>query len=258
MHNTNVLIIEDEEAAVGRLKKTLMEIDPQINIVGQIASVQSAVKYFRENPPPDLIILDINLADGPSFEIFKHVHLKTPIIFTTAYDEHALKAFKVNSVDYLLKPIKPAELINAYNKYKELHLNNNKSPEIDYAKIANLISQNHPEYKERIVTRFGGLIKVINISDAAYFYTENKVTYVCTKQKNKFAIDETLEDLEHVLDPKIFFRINRQFIVSIGSIEKMVVVSKSRVKISLNPPSEFETIASTERSSHFKKWLEGR
>jgi len=251
-----VLIIEDEENAAERLKKMLLGIDGSIEVTGIIESIKSAVSYLRKNVSPDLILLDINLADGSSFEIFRQIEVKTPIIFTTAYDEFALNAFKLNSVDYLLKPIKQEDLANALKKFKELHTKQ-QSVEIDYPALAKFISGSRKEYKERLVTRFGGLLKTITINDAAYFYTENKITYVCTKQKNKFAIDETLEELEAILNPKQFFRINRQFIIGIDSIEKMIVVSKSRVKLFLTPPSEYETIASTDRSSQFKKWLAG-
>ena len=255
MEKLKILLIEDEEAAAERMKKMILRIEPDAVIVDSIVSVKTAVEFFKKNNQPDLIILDINLSDGSSFEIFSHVTVKTPIIFTTAYDEFALKAFRLNSVDYLLKPIKEEELKTAISKYKEFH--EKKKTEIDYLKLAQEISRSRPEYRERIVTRFGGLLKIINISDCAYFYTENKITYATTKQNAKFAIDENLDELEAILDPKQFFRINRQFIVGIKSIEKMIVVSKSRVKITLNPPSELETIASTERSSTFKKWIEG-
>lgn len=251
-----VVIIEDEEAAAERLRKMILGIDSNFEIVETIVSVKSAIKYFNTHGLPDLIFLDIHLADGSSFEIFKSINIKTPIIFITAYDEFAIKAFGLNSVDYLLKPLKSEELKKAITKYKELFLNKD-APVIDYLKIAQYISNNNPEYRERIVTRFGGLLKMVNINDSAYFFTENKVTYVRTKANATYAIDETLEELETILNPKQFFRINRQFIVGINSIDKMLVVSKSRVKLTLIPPAEHETIASTERSSTFKKWLTG-
>jgi two-component system, LytTR family, response regulator LytT len=256
MEKIKVLIVEDEEAAAERLKKMISAVDKDIEILDTIVSIKSAVAYFKKNPSPDLIFLDIHLADGSSFEIFKQVEIKTPVIFTTAYDEFAINAFKVNSVDYLLKPLKAEDLKNAIDKYKNL-FQKKESSSIDYSKIAQYISKHNPEYRERLVTRFGGLLKMVNISDAAYFYTENKVTYVRTKANSTFAIDETLEELEAILNPKQFFRINRQFIIAINSIEKMLVVSKSRVKLTLNPPADYETIASTERSSSFKKWLAG-
>jgi two-component system response regulator LytT len=251
-----VLIIEDEEAAADRLAKMIQSIDADLEIVDTIVSVKSAINYLSTHELPDLLFLDIHLADGSSFEIFNHIQLKTPVIFTTAYDEFAIKAFKVNSIDYLLKPLKAPELKNAIEKYKQYYKKKEEST-IDYFKIAQYISNHNPGFRERLVTRFGGLLKMINISDAAYFFTENKVTYVRTKSNSTFAIDETLEELETLLNPKQFFRINRQYIVGINSIDKMLVVSKSRVKLNLIPPAEHETIASTERSSTFKKWLTG-
>jgi DNA-binding LytR/AlgR family response regulator len=251
-----VLIIEDEESAAERLVKMIQSLEPGFIILDTIVSIKSAVNFFESHPAPDLIFLDIHLADGSSFEIFNHVQVKTPVIFITAYDEFAIKAFKLNSVDYLLKPLKQADLKNAIDKFKNL-FSKKPEPEVDYFKIAQYISKHNPEYRERLVTRFGGLLKMVNISDAAYFYTENKVTYVRTKANATFALDETLEELETMLNPKQFFRINRQYIVGINSIDKMLVVSKSRVKLTLNPPAEHETIASTERSSSFKKWLTG-
>ncbi len=251
-----ILIIEDEESAADRLKKMLLGLEEPIEILGVIESIKSAVNFLGNKHDADLIMLDINLADGSSFEIFRQTEVKTPVIFTTAFDEFALNAFKLNSVDYLLKPIKPEDLKFALKKFRDVH-SRKTSFEIDYPSLAKYLADVKKEYKERLVTRFGGLLKTINIRDAAYFFTENKITYVCTKQKNKFAVDETLEELEDILNPKQFFRINRQFIIGIDSIEKMIVVSKSRVKLFLNPPSEYETIASTDRSSEFRKWLSG-
>jgi len=250
------LIIEDELAAADRLKKMIQSVDTNFEITDTIVSVNSAINYFNTHQLPDLIFLDIHLADGSSFEIFKKVHISTPIIFITAYDKFAINAFSLNSVDYLLKPLKIEELKRAIEKFKSLFLKK-ENPAIDYLKIAQYISKNNPEFRERLVTRFGGLLKMINISDVAYFYTENKVTHVRTKANETYAIDETLEELETILNPKQFFRINRQYIVGINSIDKMLVVSKSRVKLNLIPVAEHETIASTERSSTFKKWLTG-
>jgi two-component system response regulator LytT len=249
-----VLIIEDEEPAAERLKKMITQLDPEIEIQKVIVSIKSAVEYLKENIAPDLIFLDIHLADGSSFEIFNQVHVNSPIIFTTAYDEFALNAFKLKSVDYLLKPIKSTELSSALNKYSDM-FGKSQNGSMDYQKLIDLIPKEKPEFKKRLLVRYGDLFKMIPMEDASYFYTENKTSYVCTKQNMKYAIDNTLDEMEKMLEPKEFFRINRQFIVSIGSIEKMVAVSKSRVKLFLKPPTEHDTIASTDRSSNFKKWL---
>ena len=220
-----------------------------------IVSIRSAVSYLSKNTP-DLIFLDIHLADGESFEIFRQVQVSSPIIFTTAYDQFALQAFKLNSIDYLLKPVKQEELASALNKFKSVYAQKNETP-VDYRKLADLITGEKTSFKKRLLIRYGDLLKTIEIKDAAYFYSENKISYVCTYQNARHALDQTLDELEKMLEPKEFFRINRQFIVGVNSIDKMLAVSKSRVKLTLKPPADQETIVSTERSPEFKKWLAG-
>jgi len=249
------LIVEDEEPAAERLKKLIAAADPEIEITDVIVSIRSAVSYLEKNSP-DLIFLDIHLADGESFEIFRQVTVTCPIIFTTAYDQFALQAFKLNSLDYLLKPVKPEELAAALNKFKRLYAEK-KGSAVDYEKLVEFISKEKTEYKKRLLIRYGDLFKTVEIKDAAYFYSENKISYVCTKQNARYSLDNTLDELEKILEPKEFFRINRQFIISVDAIDKMIAVSKSRVKLTLKPPSDQETIVSTERSPEFKKWLAG-
>ena len=250
-----ILIIEDEEPAAERLAKMLLDIDPNIIVVGNTVSVKSSVKWFKENPLPDLILMDINLSDGHSFDIFKEVEISAPIIFITAYDQYAIDAFKLNSIDYILKPIKKEELRNALDKYKRMG-----NIQVQQVKsLLNTIKSNQDkEFQKRIVIRYGDTIKMIEIADIAYFYTEEKINFLCTHSDTRMPIDQNLDELEEILDPKIYFRINRQFIINISAIEKMLTWSKSRVKIILKPASEHETIVSTERSSHFKDWLIGK
>lgn len=246
-----VLLIEDENAAARRLEKLLNEVAPGTTILQQLDSVEAAVLWLRNNPRPDLIFLDIHLADGPSFEIFEHVQVKCPVIFTTAYDEYALQAFKVNAVDYLLKPIKSAELEAALNKYKEVH---KKEP--DYTELIENLRR--PEGLQRMLIRFGQSLKLVELTDAAYFYTKDKITFLITRNSNKrYPVDYPLDKLETILDKRSFFRINRQFIVNVSAIREMHPYSKSRVKIDLEPGTDMETIVSTERSAEFKKWLVG-
>ena len=252
---TKAIIIEDEEPAAERLKKLIAQEDASIQIEEVIVSIRSAVSYLKKNTP-DLIFLDINLADGESFEIFRQVEVNSPVIFTTAYDQFALQAFKLNSIDYLLKPVKKEELSSALKKYRKLHESKNE-PAVDYSKLAEILSKEKNNYKKRLLIRYGDLFKTVEIKDAAYFYSENKISYVCTKDNAQYALDNTLDELEKLLEPKEFFRINRQFIVCVDCIDKMLAVSKSRVKLSLKPPSAHETIVSTERSPEFKKWLAG-
>ncbi len=250
----NILIIEDEEPAAKRLQKMLLDIVPEATVLENIVSVSSALKWFRENPSPDLIISDIQLSDGLSFEIYKKIDLVCPVIFTTAYDQYAIEAFKVNSIDYLLKPIRKDELEKAVTKYKKIN-RSAAEPVIDINKLLQSFSPGGTEYKKRFVVRYGEHIKTINIEDVVYFYTEDKVNFLCTRDSRRFVIDFNLDTLESTLDPKTFFRINRQYIIGIHSIAEMLAYSKSRVLVKLNPSAKHETIVSTERSADFKHWL---
>jgi two-component system response regulator LytT len=253
----NVFIVEDEDPALARIKKLLGKIDSSIQVVGEAVSVKSAVAWLQKNPAPDLILMDIQLADGESFEIFTEVKVKSPVIFTTAFDQHAIQAFKLNSVDYLLKPIKEEELTNAIEKYKTLFAGHKNTPG-DYAKLLEALKSERKEFQKRIIIRFGETIKTVEVDDVAYFYTQDKINFLRTRGSMDYPMDITLDETEKILDPAKFFRINRQFIVNISAIQKMLVVSKSRVKLTLNPPSQIETIVSTDRSSTFKHWLEGK
>lgn len=246
-----VLIIEDEAAATRRLEKLIKEYDPQIDIVKALDSVTSSINWLSGNEHPDLIFMDIQLADGNSFEIFKFVDIKKPVIFITAFDQYAVQAFKVNALDYLLKPIKSHELVQAIEKYKNL----SQAGQFNYEEISRLMQKNVPE--RRFLIRFGQQIKVVEMNEAAYFYTRDKITFIVTREGKRFPLDHSLEKLEELLDENRYFRINRQFIIAVDAIEEMYAYSKSRVKVLLNPPSEEDTIVSTERSPHFKKWLTG-
>jgi len=250
-----ILIIEDEEAAYKRLQKMVIAELPEANILSPIVSIRSAIEWFSSNPAPDLIFLDVHLADGQSFEIFKQVKVTSPIIFTTAYDQYAIEAFKLNSIDYLLKPIKKEELKRAIEKF--LHLNPPPGSEITIQKLLSTLQAQPAAYKQRFVVKYGEHIKTIETGDSAYFYTENKANFLVTKDNKRYAIDHNLDQLEELLDPKKYFRINRQFIIGFHAITEMFTYSKSRVLIKLNPPSKLETIVSSERSASFKSWLDG-
>lgn len=250
----NILIIEDEEPAAARLEKLLKDIEPSVNVIDTIVSVKSAVKFFKENDCPDLALMDIQLADGVSFDIFKEIQVDCPIIFITAFNQYAIDAFKLNSVDYLLKPVKKEELAAAINKFKK---NRQQKPNININDLVDLFSAQKTEYQKRLIVRFGEQIKAIEIDNIAYFFVENKITYLFTKSKLQYPVDHNLDELEKIIDPHIFYRINRQFIINIHSIEKMVTYSKARVKLTLNPPASEETIVSAERSAEFKIWLLG-
>ena len=249
-----ILVIEDEEPAAKRLQKMIREILPEAEITGTIVSVSSGIKWCRENEQPDIVFSDIQLADGLSFEIFQSVNLSCPVVFTTAYDQYAIEAFKVNSIDYLLKPIKKDELERAISKFNKLN-HPTTSPPLDIHKLLQSFSTGKQEYKTRFVVKYGEHIKTINISEVAYFYTEDKISFMVTREARRYAIDYNLDALDSMLDTKIFFRINRQYIIGIHSIKEMFAYSKSRVLIKLDPPAKHETIVSTERSGDFKQWL---
>lgn len=248
-----ILILEDEDPAAIRLKKILLEIEPDAEILDILVSVKSAVEWLRKNLPPDLILMDINLADGSSFEIFSMVEINSPVIFITAFDEFAIDAFKVNSVEYLLKPVKKEDLSYALKKYKKFHA---VQPDLKNL-VENLKSENK-SFKKRFLIRFGDRIKSIDISQVAYFYTTDKINYIKTKDNQNYPIEYNLDKLESIIDPERFFRINRQFIISIDSITEMFSFSKSRVKVVLSPPINMDTIVSTEKSPLFKEWLAGK
>jgi DNA-binding LytR/AlgR family response regulator len=247
------IIIEDEKLAAERLEELIHEIDSSIEISAKLTSVEQSVKYLKQNKS-DLIFLDIQLEDGLSFSIFEKFDVDVPIIFTTAYDQYAIKAFKLNSIDYLLKPIKKDELREALNKYKNIKT----SYLMDFEEIIRSIQNKEVDYKKRFLIQYGQKIKKVEIDEAAYFYAMDKNVFLTTLKGNTFPVDFTLDKLQEVIDPEKFFRINRKMIVSFESIKNMIPYSRSRIKIELNPPEppNVEALVSVERSSEFKKWLD--
>ena len=253
----NILIIEDEAPAARRLQQMVREILPTANLLATLDSVEAAITWLQQASSPDLILLDIHLADGLSFEIFEEVDLEVPVIFTTAYDQYAIDAFKLNSIDYLLKPIKKAKLAQALTKYQRLQGTSTSPPAINYQALAAMLQEAQPTYQKRIVIRYGQKLKAIEVAEAAYFFIESKVTMLRTQAQKDFPIDQTLDQLEAILDPQRFFRVNRKMIVAIGAISQMHAYSKSRVKLVLEPPFEGDCIVSSERAGRFKEWLKG-
>ena len=249
-----ILIVEDEKPAADRLKKMLADVIPDAEIVSVEVSITSSVKWLKENPSPDLMIMDINLSDGPSFEIFNQIEVTAPVIFVTAYDQYAFDAFKVNSIDYILKPVKKEDLERAINKFRSLGSYN----AVQMRSLIRQLNNINRDFQKRIVIRYGDTIKMVEIENIAYFYTEDKINFLTTKDNIRYPVDQNMDELESILDPKIYFRINRQFIININAIEKMLAWSKSRVKVILKPETDHETIVSTERSPFFKDWLIGR
>ncbi len=251
-----VLIIEDEPASANRLVKLLGEVSQELNVLDVIDTVEDSITFLETHTCPDLLFMDIHLADGNSFEIFEKLDVRCPIIFITAYDQYAIKAFKVNSLDYLLKPVKREELAAALNKFHQTVLKN-KRVIPDYTELANILQQPKKEYLKRFMVKTGQNIKSVEISDVAYFVVENKIVSAIIKSGQRFILDFTMDYLEKSLNPERFFRINRSFILGFDSIDTMVAYSRSRIKINLNPASEHEAITSTERSAAFKDWLGG-
>jgi two-component system, LytTR family, response regulator LytT len=253
----NVLIIEDEQVTALHIKKMLTELEPGVNVQDILDSIDSAVNWFRSHAEPDLLLCDIQLADGVSFEIFRSVDISCPVIFTTAYDQYAIQAFRVNSIDYLLKPISRETLNEALKKFRRIN-QGVKAPVIDYTKLADSIARSSSDTLKRILIRYGETLKPINISDVAWFHTEEKIVFLTTFSNNSYPVDFSLDELEARLDNQRWFRINRQFIISFESIDKMTAWSKSRIRITLRPPCPIETVSSTERSGEFKVWLAGK
>jgi len=253
----NILIIEDEQATARHIRKMLEEIAADVKVIDILDSIESAVAWFRTHSEPDLLLLDIQLADGLSFEIFKEVDISCPVIFTTAYDQYAIQAFRVNSIDYLLKPISKEALTEALKKYRKISLPI-PSQAIDYHKLAILLTNQATEQLKRVMIRYGETIKAIDIRDVAYFQTEEKIVFLRTFDNKNYPVDFSMDELERKLDALRWFRINRQFIISFESIDKMTAYSKSRIKITLRPTCETESISSTERSGDFKLWLAGK
>jgi DNA-binding LytR/AlgR family response regulator len=252
-----ILIVEDEELAVKKLQKTLLGIDRMVEIVGVTDSIKSTVEYLRENPSPDLILMDIELADGQSFEVFNLIPVKGPVIFITSYDEYALKAFKVNSVDYLLKPVQKEELEAALNKYKQLNDtgNNRNSSDINNL-IKELQSTLQPkEYRKRFLVKQAQKLVSIEVDDIAYFYSDGRLNFFKTRDNRKFVVDYTMDELSEMLDPEKYFRISRSFYVSVESIDQIHDYFGNRLLLNLIPALDKEALVSREKVMEFKKWM---
>lgn len=248
----NCLIIEDEQLAAERLSSLIVEMFDDIRIIGNTPSISKSINFISNNKI-DLIFMDIHLSDGLSFKIMEQIRVDTPIIFTTAYDKYAIKAFKYNSIDYLLKPINEDELKVSIEKFKKIK----KASDIDINKLINSFSHANREYKKRFLVQIGTKIKSIEVSNIAYFYALDKAVYLTVKSGASYIIDNTLDSLEDILDEDKFFRINRKMIINSESIENMEAYTRGRVFISLKPnlPKGIESIVSIDRSSEFKSWL---
>lgn len=257
-----VLIIEDELPAQHELERLLQacapKIDEYIQILEYIDTVEDAVDWLRSGNPVDLIFMDIQLADGKSFEIFSQISVEAPVIFTTAFDDYAIQAFKVNSIDYLLKPIGIDYLLAALDKYRKLHSNSTAKRTLSDDQISQLLHVGKPqEYKKRFVATLGERIMQVPIDDIAYFYADDNTVFMVTNQKRKFVINYKLDQLSQLLDPALFFRITRKYIAKIDAIREINKYFNSRLLVTLSPPTADEVIISRAKATEFINWMDG-
>ena len=248
----DVIIIEDERRAANMLERLIEEADPSMTIVAKLESVRESVEFLRKNRDISLIFSDIQLGDGLSFEIFEKIELTCPIIFTTAYDQYAIRAFKANGIDYLLKPVKSENLENAIIKFKQF---SKPAPITDITAIANLLLERKSEYKTRFMIKVGEKIKVIPVEDIPAFYSMEKATFIFTSNQRNYIIDYSLDQLQSLLNPERFFRINRKYIVSLNYIDEIFTWSNSRLKIKIPGLEEENIIVARDRTREFKEWL---
>ncbi|HJX70322.1 MAG TPA: LytTR family DNA-binding domain-containing protein [Bacteroidales bacterium] len=249
------LIIEDEKVAAERLKNLILKYDHRIEILGIIQSVKNAVVWFNNHSSPDLVFMDIQLADGLSFEIFEKTVITTPVIFTTAFEEYTLRAFKVNSIDYLLKPIDSDDLKNAIDKFKNSPFNQSafRYPQQIFDRVLKSFTK---EYKSKFVIKVGEHIRIIPVEDVCCFYSVEKGTFLQTTGNRNYDISHSLDQLTDLLDPAMFFRVNRQYMVAFSSIKDIVQYSGSRLRLKILNNEDKEIIVSREKVQDFKKWLE--
>jgi two-component system, LytTR family, response regulator LytT len=257
----NILIVEDEELAVKKIKKTLLQVEPSANVVGITESIQATVEWLENNTKPDLILMDIELSDGQSFEIFNRVKVNSAVIFTTSYDEYALKAFKVNSIDYLLKPIQSEDLEAAIGKYKTMKMlykdQQSSSPDFNLESIISELKQKlqPKEFRKRFLVKHAQKLVSIEIDEIAYFFSDGRLNFFKTYDNRKFVVDYTMDDLEEMLDPERYFRASRSFYVSVDSIDQIHDYFGNRLLLHLKPAVEKEALVSREKVTEFKKWM---
>lgn len=256
-----VFIVEDEDLAVKKITKTLASVDPEAEVVGVADSIIAAVNWLQDNPAPDLILMDIELSDGQSFEIFNRVAIQSPVIFTTSYDEYALKAFKVNSVDYLLKPIQKEDLAAALEKLGNLkniyQQGSQPAPAVSIDSLVKELQQKlQPrEYRKRFLVRHAQKLVSIDTDEIAYFFSDGRLNFFKTYDNRKFVVDYTMDELEEMLDPQKYFRISRSFFISVNSVDQIHDYFGNRLLLHLKPAVDKESIVSREKVTEFKKWM---
>jgi len=251
-----ILVIEDEKPAAEWIRQLILKFDPKSTILATLDSVQSSKEWFQQNPPPDLAFMDIQLADGLSFAIFDRVQVPCPVIFTTAYEEYAIKAFKVNSIDYLLKPIAYSDLEAAFLKFRKQSSRDQQVPVVTADLLLKVQEMLKKQYKTRFVIKVGEHLKSIAVEEISFFYSLDKATFLCTSDFKTYLVDYSLDRIEEMIDERMFFRINRQYILNNNSIADIVVYSNSRLKIKLKKPGEEAIIVSRDKVPAFKEWLD--
>lgn len=247
-----ILLIEDERPAANRLVKLLTPHFPEAEFPENLDTVSKAVRWFGENPAPDLIFCDIQLADGISFEIFEKVKVTTPVIFTTAFDQYAIRAFQVNAIDYLLKPIDPAELARAVDKFKSRQV----KPILDLELLKGLLQPEKKSFKNRFLVRFGEKIQSVAVEEIAFFFSEERVTFLQTFAGKKYVLDSTLEQVESQVDSVLFFRLNRKYLTKVDAVDEVLTYSNSRLKVKLKNCPDHDILISREKVGDFKEWLD--
>jgi DNA-binding LytR/AlgR family response regulator len=251
----NILIIEDEPQAAKRIETLIHELVPRARVLDKIDSVKKSVQWFKSNPAPDLTLMDIQLADGTSFQIFEQCEVKCPVIFTTAYDEYALRAFKVNSIDYILKPVDKQDLQAALVKLQTLS-NSAEGTQRLLSSIEAVVQKLSRKHKERFVIKVGEHLRTIEVKDILYFYSQDKATFCHTSENRNHILDFTLEQLEEMIDPQVYFRVNRKYFVKAEAIQDIISYTNSRLKLVLKNSQDADIIVARERVQEFKQWLD--
>jgi DNA-binding LytR/AlgR family response regulator len=249
-----VLVVEDEPLAAEKIIDYINELVPDAAAEGPITNIEEGILWFENHDEPDVIISDIMLADGLCFDIYNSIHIKCPVIFTTAYDEYAIRAFEVNSVDYLLKPISKDKLKASLNKITTLA--GKTQEDIDFNKLADLLRQTSKTYKSRFLVKIGQKIKAIPTNKIAYFFTQDKLSFIVSHQGEKFPVDNSLEEIDAMVDPNYFFRINRKYVVHIEAVKEIHPYFKGRLKLKLKPEVDEDIVISSEKTPSFKSWLD--
>ncbi|KXX68407.1 LytTR family DNA-binding domain-containing protein [Flammeovirga sp. SJP92] len=251
-----VLIVEDEAPSARKLKMLLGKLEDDFDVIASLESIEECVEFFETGEEVDLIFMDIHLSDGNSFEIFEQLEVETPIIFTTAFDQYAIKAFKQNSVDYLLKPISLVDLETSVNKFKKRFITDNSPSKIDYDLLGQVVAQqmNH-DYKERFMVSFRDELRTVKVEDIAFVFAESKAVFIQVTDGKVYDVNYTMDQIEKKLDPKNFFRVNRKYIVQINAIDSVSWYSKTKLKIFTKPETPSELFVPADKMGKFKEWL---